>query len=65
MASSSKGYCDHYNNMEEKVEGSPTFIWESKLKDVKQALKRWSKYNYEEPYAGKKKLQDQLAVIQQ
>jgi len=31
------------------VEGSPCFIWESKLKNVKKALKNWAKTQYIEP----------------
>eukprot|EP00253_Pinus_taeda_P036557 PITA_36557 len=30
------------------VEGSPCFIWESKLKNVKNALKNWTKMQYKE-----------------
>jgi len=31
------------------VEGSPSFIWETKIKNVKRALKDWARDSYQEP----------------
>lgn len=46
------------------VEGSPTYIWESKFKRVRQALKIWAKNNYIEPEIGKKQVKQELEDIQ-
>lgn len=46
------------------VEGSPIFIWESKLKQTRQALKTWAKTNYKEPEAAKKDIKQNLEKIQ-
>lgn len=37
------------------VEGSLGFIWETKLKRFKQAIKEWERANYKEPEEIKKK----------
>lgn len=47
------------------VEGSPTFIWETKLKRVRQALKNWAKNNYQELKMNKKKIKQELEEVQQ
>ena len=35
------------------VEGSPSYIWESKLRNVRNAVKNWAKSEYKEPKAKK------------
>eukprot|EP00253_Pinus_taeda_P009759 PITA_09759 len=47
------------------VEGSPTYIWETKLKRVRQALKNWARSNYQEPELNKKKIKQDLEDVQQ
>lgn len=47
------------------VEGSTTYIWETKLKRVRQALKNWAKSNYQEPELDKKKIKQELEEVQQ
>eukprot|EP00253_Pinus_taeda_P005038 PITA_05038 len=42
------------------VEGLPGFIWETKLKRVKQVIKEWAKENYQEPEKVKKKIKSEL-----
>eukprot|EP00253_Pinus_taeda_P004132 PITA_04132 len=46
------------------VEGSPRFIWESKLKRTKQAIKEWAKTSYKEPEEEKKELKNNLNSTQ-
>eukprot|EP00253_Pinus_taeda_P033267 PITA_33267 len=46
------------------VEGSPSFIWEMKIKNTRKALKDWAKVSYKEPEKIKKKLQQDLDEIQ-
>lgn len=46
------------------VEGSPVFIWETKLKQTRQALKLWAKNNYQEPEIVKKDLKKNLESVQ-
>ena len=47
------------------VEGSPNYIWETKLKRVRQALKNWARNNYQEPEKNKKKIKQDLEEVQQ
>lgn len=47
------------------VEGSPTHIWETKLKKARQYLKNWAKSNYQEPEEHKKKIKQELEEVQQ
>eukprot|EP00253_Pinus_taeda_P013716 PITA_13716 len=42
------------------VEGSPSFIWESKLRNVKNALKDWEKTHYKEPEAKKREVKAKI-----
>jgi len=46
------------------VEGSPTYIWETKIKRVRQALKNWAKSNYTEPEIRKKQIKEELDEAQ-
>jgi len=46
------------------VEGSPCFIWETKLKRTKKALKYWAKESYQEPEETKKKVKNELEDVQ-
>jgi len=46
------------------VEGSPGFIWETKLKRTKQVIKEWAKENYQEPEEVKKKIKSDLESVQ-
>eukprot|EP00253_Pinus_taeda_P029738 PITA_29738 len=46
------------------VEGSPCFIWETKLKRTKKALKDWAKESYQEPEETKKKVKNELEDVQ-
>eukprot|EP00253_Pinus_taeda_P013489 PITA_13489 len=47
------------------VEGSPNYIWETKLKRVRQALKNWARNNYQEHEKNKKKIKQDLEEVQQ
>lgn len=47
------------------VEGSLTYIWETKLKQTRQALKTWAKTNYQEPELIKKDIKKNLEEVQQ
>eukprot|EP00253_Pinus_taeda_P008234 PITA_08234 len=42
------------------VEGSPSHIWETKIKSTRKALKEWAKLSYQEPENVKKKFQQNL-----
>ena len=42
------------------IEGSPSFIWETKLKKIKLALKEWTKNHYKEQEKSKIDLKSQL-----
>ena len=44
--------------------GSPSYIWESKLRAVKVALKKWAKEDFVDPIKQKISLQRQLAALQ-
>eukprot|EP00253_Pinus_taeda_P017214 PITA_17214 len=46
------------------IEGSPSFIWESKLKNVQRALRQWAKSYYKEPEQEKHELKHQIAELQ-
>lgn len=50
---------------QQHVEGSPIYIWESKIKQTRKALKAWAKTDYKEPEAAKKEIKQQLEKIQQ
>ena len=43
---------------------SPSYIWESKLRAMKVALKKWAKEDFEEPTKQKISLQRDLAALQ-
>ena len=45
-----------YNSWIQHVEGSLSFIWETKLWKKKQAIKEWAKTKYQEPKKVKKEL---------
>ena len=45
--------------------GSPCFIWESKLKNVKKELKKWAKEHYQGPSKGKIMKLKELGDLQQ
>eukprot|EP00253_Pinus_taeda_P004529 PITA_04529 len=47
------------------VEGSPTHIWETKLKKARQDLKNWAKSNYQEPEEHKNKIKQELEEVEQ
>lgn len=46
------------------VEGSPNYIWETKIRNIRKALKDWAKTRYQEPEKIKGKLQQSLEEIQ-
>eukprot|EP00253_Pinus_taeda_P003328 PITA_03328 len=46
------------------IEGSPSFIWEMKIKNTRKALKDGAKISYKEPEKIKKLLQQELDKIQ-
>eukprot|EP00253_Pinus_taeda_P003424 PITA_03424 len=46
------------------VEGSPSHIWETKIRSTRKALKDWAKASYQEPKKIKKKIQQDLEEIQ-
>eukprot|EP00253_Pinus_taeda_P031705 PITA_31705 len=46
------------------VEGSPTFIWETKVKRTRQALKNWAKTKFQEPELSKKRIKKDLEELQ-
>jgi hypothetical protein len=48
----------------QKIEGSLSFIWETKLKATKATLKEWAKTDYKEPISERKEFQQQLADLQ-
>eukprot|EP00253_Pinus_taeda_P001989 PITA_01989 len=41
------------------VEGSPSHIWETKIRNIRKALKEWAKANYQEPEKIKKKREEE------
>ena len=43
---------------------SPSYIWESKLRSARAALKKWVKEYFENPNKKKIKLQSELAAMQ-
>ena len=45
------------------VKGSPVYIWETKLKKTKQALKDWAKNHYKEPEKFKKEVKAKLQEV--
>jgi len=47
------------------IEGSPIHIWETKLRNIRKALKDWAKASYQEPEKIKKKIQQDLEEIHQ
>eukprot|EP00253_Pinus_taeda_P033441 PITA_33441 len=46
------------------IEGSPSYIWETKIKNVRRALKDWAKDSYQEPEETKKKVKKALEEVQ-
>ena len=44
--------------------GSPSYIWESKLRAMKVALKKWAKEDFEEPTKQKISSKRDLAALQ-
>ena len=46
------------------IEGSPSFIWEQKLKNTKIALKNWTKKSLNSPISSRQKHVQELADIQ-
>jgi hypothetical protein len=52
------------NIWNQKIEGSLSFIWETKLKVTKAVLKEWAKTDYKEPIAERKEFQQQLVDLQ-
>jgi len=53
-----------YSSWIQHVEGSPGFIWETKLRKTKQAIKEWAKTKYQEPEKVKKEIKNKLESIQ-
>ena len=49
----------------QKISGSPSYIWETKLKTTRVRVKDWAKANYKEPQREKEELQQELAKIQE
>jgi len=50
--------------LNQHVEGSTGFIWETKQRKTKQAIKEWARANYKEPEETKKKVKSDLENIQ-
>eukprot|EP00253_Pinus_taeda_P016434 PITA_16434 len=46
------------------VEGSPSHIWETKIRSIRKALKEWAKISYQEPENVKKQIQQDLEEVQ-
>eukprot|EP00253_Pinus_taeda_P034575 PITA_34575 len=46
------------------VEGSPSHIWETKIKSTRRALKEWAKTSYQEPKKLKIKIKQDLEDVQ-
>eukprot|EP00253_Pinus_taeda_P004750 PITA_04750 len=46
------------------VEGSPSHIWETKIRNKRKALKKWAKVSYQEPEKKNKKIQQDLEEVQ-
>ena len=44
--------------------GSPSFIWENKLRNVRYVLKNWAKLEYKNPSSMKIRLQYGLVALQ-
>eukprot|EP00253_Pinus_taeda_P018483 PITA_18483 len=53
-----------YNYWIQHVEGFPGFIWETKLRKTKQAIKEWAKTKYQEPEKVKKGIKNNMESIQ-
>ena len=47
-----------------KVKGSPTFVWEQKLRSKKKILKAWEKNNYISPVEARKQGLQELQQLQ-
>ena len=47
------------------ISGSPTFIWETKIKATKVSLKDWAKNRYKEPHKEKEDIKNELKKIQE
>eukprot|EP00253_Pinus_taeda_P024884 PITA_24884 len=46
------------------IEGSPSFIWENKLRNVQKVLRNWAKSHYNEPEREKCELKSKIAKLQ-
>ena len=46
------------------MEGSPSFIWETKIRKTKQAIKKWAKTKYQQPEKVTKEIKNNLESIQ-
>ena len=51
--------------MGKNISGSPTYIWETKIKATKVSLKYWEKNRYKEPQKEKERLKNELKQIQE
>ena len=51
------------NVWRKNISGSPTYIWESKLKAIKAKLKDWAKTSYKDPHREKETLNHELTKI--
>ena len=47
-----------------KIFGSPSYIWESKLRATRFSLKHWAKLSFKWPSFQKKQIQDDLVSFQ-
>ena len=47
------------------IPGSPTFIWEQKLKLVKNALKQWVTQHFQEPTRKKIEIVKEMETLQE
>ena len=46
------------------IYGSPSYIWESKLREVHYALKKWEKVSFKGPTLQQNQIQEDLATLQ-
>ena len=47
-----------------KIFGSPSYIWESKLRATRFSIKHWAKISFKGPSFQKKQIQDDLVSFQ-
>jgi len=64
VAAQQESIRNNNQHLESKIEGSLSFIWETKLKVTKAVLKEWAKTDYKEPIAERKEFQQQLVDLQ-